>query len=45
LQAGSTGTRTFATDEQGTIYQDNSPMNMVAPPQPFAVAGNISAIQ
>ena len=45
LQAGSTGTRTFATDEQGTIYQDNTPMNMAPPPQPFTVAGNISAIQ
>jgi len=46
LQSGSTGTRTFATDEQGTIYQDNSPApNMAPPPQPFVVNGPISAIQ
>ena len=45
LQSGSTGTRTFATDEQGTIYQDNTPGGMAAPPQPFVVAGPISAIQ
>ena len=44
LQAGSTGTRAFATDEQGTIYQDNAAMP-VPPPQPFTVAGTISAIQ
>jgi type IV pilus assembly protein PilA len=45
LANGSTGTRTFATDEQGTIYQDNTAGGMVAPPQPFVVAGPISAIQ
>ena len=45
LQAGSTGTRTFATDEQGTIFQDNTPGSVTPPPQPFTVAGNITAIQ
>ena len=45
LQAGSTGTRAFATDEQGTIYQDNAAMP-VPPPQPLTPNGaNISAIQ
>jgi prepilin-type N-terminal cleavage/methylation domain-containing protein len=41
----STGTRAFATDEQGTIWQDNTPGGPVTPTQPFAVAGNTTPIQ
>src|SRR5579872_4275468 len=44
LQLGSTGTRAFATDEQGTIFQDNGAM-AVPPPQPFTPGGSIAAIQ
>jgi type IV pilus assembly protein PilA len=42
--SGSTGSRAFATDEQGTIWQSkaNPP---VVPAQPFAVAANTSPIQ
>jgi type IV pilus assembly protein PilA len=45
MTPGGTGTRTFATDEQGTIFQDNTPGSTTPPPQAFTVAGNISAIQ
>jgi hypothetical protein len=40
---GSTGTRAFASDEAGTVFQ-NTALG-VPPPQPFTVAGTISAIQ
>jgi prepilin-type N-terminal cleavage/methylation domain-containing protein len=43
--SGSTGTRAFATDEQGTIWQDNGAAPVNPPPQPFAVGGTISPIQ
>jgi prepilin-type N-terminal cleavage/methylation domain-containing protein len=42
VSVGSTGTRGFATDEPGTIWQD---MSGTAPTQPFATAGTISVIQ
>jgi type IV pilus assembly protein PilA len=42
LSAGSTGTRGFATDEPGTIWQD---MSGAAPAQPFISGGTISVIQ
>jgi prepilin-type N-terminal cleavage/methylation domain-containing protein len=42
LTVGSTGTRAFATDEPGTIWQD---MSGIAPPQPFVTGGTISVIQ
>ena len=42
LTKGSTGTRAFGTDEQGTIWQDSAG---TAPPQPFTAAGTISVIQ
>jgi prepilin-type N-terminal cleavage/methylation domain-containing protein len=42
MSVGSTGTRAFATDEPGTIWQD---MSGSAPPQPFVSAGTISVIQ
>ena len=49
LTGGSTGTRAFATDEQGTIFQNNAqtpgPNLPAAPTQPFTVGGTISAIQ
>jgi type IV pilus assembly protein PilA len=40
---GSTGTRAFATDEAGTIFQDSS--QNVAPPQPLTSAGDVRPIQ
>jgi len=42
LTKGSTGTRAFGTDEQGTIWQNSAG---TAPPQPFTAAGTISVIQ
>ena len=42
LTKGSTGTRAFATDEQGTIWQNSAG---TAPPQPFTAGGTISVIQ
>ena len=42
LTKGSTGTRAFGTDEQGTIWQDSAG---TAPPQPFTAGGTISVIQ
>jgi prepilin-type N-terminal cleavage/methylation domain-containing protein len=40
----STGSRAFATDEQGSIWQNNAKPPIV-PAQPFAVAANTSPIQ
>jgi type IV pilus assembly protein PilA len=42
LTVGSTGTRGFATDEPGTIWQD---MSGAAPAQPFTANANVSVIQ
>ena len=42
LSAGSTGTRAFATNAQGTIWQDTTG---AAPAEPFTVGGTISPIQ
>jgi type IV pilus assembly protein PilA len=42
LSVGSTGTRGFATDEPGTIWQDTSG---AAPPQPFVSGGAISVLR
>jgi prepilin-type N-terminal cleavage/methylation domain-containing protein len=42
--APSTGTRAFATDEQGSIWQNNA-KPPVLPAQPFTVAANTSPIQ
>jgi type IV pilus assembly protein PilA len=42
LSVGSTGTRAFATDEPGTIWQD---LSGAAPAQPFTAGGTISIIQ
>ena len=39
---GSTGTRSFASNNAGTIYQDVTGVALV---EPFLVAGNVSAIQ
>ena len=44
LSFGSTGTRSFATTEQGTIWQNNANPPVV-PAQPFAVAVNTGPIQ
>jgi type IV pilus assembly protein PilA len=44
--SNSTGSRAFATDEQGTIWQNNAVANPVPPPgQPFMVAPNVTPIQ
>ncbi len=40
--AGHSGTRAFATNEVGTIWQDTSG---VAPPEPFAAGGTISPLE
>ena len=42
--ATSTGTRAFATDEQGSIWQNNA-NPPVSPTQPFTVTANTSPIQ
>jgi prepilin-type N-terminal cleavage/methylation domain-containing protein len=42
VTAGTTGSRGFATDQAGTIWQDTSG---AAPTQPFAVAGTVTVIQ
>lgn len=42
VSIGSTGSRGFATDEPGTIWQD---VSGAAPTQPFTPGGNISVIQ
>jgi len=42
VTAGTTGSRGFATDQAGTIWQDTAGG---APAQPFAVAGTVSVIQ
>jgi prepilin-type N-terminal cleavage/methylation domain-containing protein len=42
VTAGTTGSRGFATDQAGTIWQDTSG---AAPAQPFAVAGTVTVIQ
>ena len=42
LNVGSTGTRAFATNAQGTIWQDTTG---VAPAEPFATAGTVAPIQ
>jgi len=42
--SASTGSRAFATDEQGTIWQNNAAPPVV-PAQPFTVAANTTPIQ
>ncbi len=42
ISVNTTGTRGFATDNQGSIWQDTTG---AAPAQPFAVAGTVSPIQ
>jgi type IV pilus assembly protein PilA len=42
IKVGSTGTRGFATDEQGTIWQDTTG---VAPTQAFTASATVSVIQ
>ncbi len=42
LTKGSTGTRAFATDEQGTIWQNTAG---TAPTQPFTAGGTVGVIQ
>jgi len=45
MAVGSTGIRSFATDEQGTIWQDSTIPVVNPPQQPFTTAGNVSPIQ
>ena len=45
LTAGSTGVRGFATSEEGTIYQDNTPPPGAVPTQPFTVSATVTPIQ
>jgi hypothetical protein len=42
--SSSTGSRAFATDEQGTIWQNNA-VPPVVPAQAFAVGANTTPIQ
>ena len=42
LNLGSTGTRAFATNAQGTIWQNTAG---TAPAEPFATAGTVAPIQ
>jgi prepilin-type N-terminal cleavage/methylation domain-containing protein len=42
LNLGSTGTRSFASNAQGTIWQDSTGVAIV---EPFATAGNVAPIQ
>lgn len=45
VSAGSSGSRGFATDAGGAIWQDSAAGGAVAPPQPFVAAGTIAPIQ
>ncbi len=42
---GTTGSRGFATDAGGAIFQETAGAGAVAPPQPLTVAGTITTIQ
>jgi hypothetical protein len=42
---GSTGSRAFATNQAGAIWQDANPAALAAPTEPFAAGGSISPIQ
>jgi prepilin-type N-terminal cleavage/methylation domain-containing protein len=41
----STGVRSFATNQGGTVWQDSAPAAGAAPAEPFAVGGTIGPIQ
>jgi prepilin-type N-terminal cleavage/methylation domain-containing protein len=41
----STGVRSFATNQGGTVWQDSAPAGGAAPTEPFAVAGTVGPIQ
>jgi hypothetical protein len=43
--SNSTGSRAFATDEQGTIWQNNASPTPAVPTQPFTVGVNTTPIQ
>lgn len=42
---GTTGSRAFATNAAGTIWQDTAAGGLTAPPEPFTKAGTIAPIQ
>jgi type IV pilus assembly protein PilA len=42
---GSTGSRSFASNQAGAIWQDANPAALTAPVEPFAAAGFVSPIQ
>jgi type IV pilus assembly protein PilA len=45
VSAGSTGVRAFASDEQGTIWQDTTAVTPVTPVQPFTASATTAPIQ
>ena len=45
MNPGTTGSRAFATDTGGSIWQDTAAGGAAAPPQPFTAAGSIAPIQ
>jgi prepilin-type N-terminal cleavage/methylation domain-containing protein len=45
VSVGSSGSRAFATDAGGAIWQDTAAGGAAAPPQPFTPAGTIAPIQ
>jgi len=45
ITPGTTGSRGFATDAGGSVWQDSAAGGATAPPQPFTAAGTISPIQ
>jgi type IV pilus assembly protein PilA len=45
VTAGSSGSRGFATNQAGTIWQDTAGVQAQVPVEPFAVAGTVSTIQ
>ena len=45
VNPGTTGSRAFATDAGGSIWQDTAAGGAAAPPQPFTAAGSIAPIQ
>ena len=45
LTANGTGTRAFASDARGTIFQDTAAGGAAAPPEPLTVGGTIAPAQ
>ncbi len=45
ITPGSTGSRAFASNEAGTVWQDTANQGAAAPVEAFAIAGTVSPIQ